>query len=166
MAKRPVSEKYANATSAPGKRIMDKAAGERMSGKYFRGLGHAANAGAGLSFATGNPAGGAALLAGGSASYAKGRSASRTAEDLRLKSRGVDMIVNRAKTGNTLGVNMSPQDAAAFAQASHKFHTAARDTPPIGMEGWQNVGAGRRGFGNPNNQEAAQKARKAKGLVK
>lgn len=164
--KRTVDDKYDHATSAPGKRLMKKADEKRTEGKFSRGLGLVSHAAGGLSFATGNPITGTALLTAGSASLVKGHSESRQAEDLRLKSRGVDSLVNKARTGNTLGVNLSAKDASAFASASHKFHTVARSTPPEGMEGWQNVGAGRRGFGNPNNQEAAQKARKAKGLVK
>lgn len=166
LEKRTVADKYDHATSAPGKRIMTRAKGERMSGKYFRGLGHVSTTGAGVAFATGNPVGGAALLVGGSASHVKGRNASRAAEDMRLKSRGVDALVNKAKFGNTLGANLSTKDAAAFADASHKFHTVGRSAPPDGTGDWQNVGEGQRGFGNPNNQKAAQEARKAKGLVK
>ena len=128
MTKAPV-DKYANAKTGAGKRIMSRAYGERLGGKYWRGLGHLANAGAAVTAMTGNAPGAAALLSAGSASYITGHKASRKAENLRLKSRAVDSLVNKSRTGNTLGAKgLSTGDAAKFAAASHSFHTAAANT--------------------------------------
>lgn len=166
LASRTVADKYRGAKSAPGKRIMDKAQGERSAGKYWRGLGHVSNAGAGVAFATGNAPAGVGLLSGASASYVAGRNASDRAESLRLKSRAVDSLVNKARSGNTLGApGLSPGEAGKFAVASHAYNAKkATESPATEPGGWQNVGDGKRGFGNPNNQAAAQKARQAKGF--
>ena len=134
MAKVP-ADKYGNAKTGAGKRIRSSAYGERLAGKYWRGLGHLANAGAAVTAITGNAPGAAALLSAGSVSHVTGHKASRRAENLRLKSRAVDSLVNKSRTGNTLGAKgMTPGDASGFAAASHSFHTAAANTAGSGGE--------------------------------
>ena len=79
------------------------------------------------------------------------------------RSKALAGLDNKRETGNTLGVRgVSPVQAKQFAEASHTFNTS-RATEKPGNDGG-GVAEGRRGFGNPNNQQAAQKARAAKGF--
>lgn len=154
--------KYDNSTSKAGERIMNEARKERNTSRFLKGTAAISDVGgAGALAVPGGQAAGAGLLMTGIAAKVGAHRAKGRAESLRMKSRGVDALVNKATTGNTLGVKFSPGDAKAFAEASTKFHTSNATAAPAASGG--GVREGGRGWANPANQAAAQQARRARG---
>lgn len=156
-------EKYDNSSSRAGERIMNEARKERNTSRFLKGTAAIADVGgAGAMLAPGGQVAGGGLLLTGAAAKVGAHRAKGRAEDLRMKSRGVDALVNKAKTGNTLGVKFSPGEAKAFAEASTKYHANNASQAPAAPSG-NGVHEGGRGWANPVVQEAAQNARRARG---
>lgn len=109
-----VQKKYSGARTKAGARIMGEAQGQRSASKFFKGTGRLLNMASPLGFASGGPAMGSLMLGGGMSAEVAGSGRASAAQDLRLKSRAVDNLITKRRTGTTVGANM----------------TGSRPTPP------------------------------------
>lgn len=176
--KRTVADKYTGARTAIGEHILAKARGERLGSKFFKTLGHVTQMGSvGLSMATAQPEIALAGLPAGTASQMVGAGRARTAENMRLKSRAIDNLITRHRTGTTIGANpqgmqrnWTPTEKhtsghiafglhlPSFTRANAKF-TAAQKQQQAAAPASPGAGTGRKGWSNAARIQAA----KAKG---
>lgn len=132
--------KYQGARTGVAQRVMANARAARVVSKGMSLMSRLGVVTAGANFASGNV--GLGVLSLGYSGYAAYRSdvRAREAENGRLKSRALDSLINRARTGNTLGVRTGRRaDAGGGARlalaraAATRTAVATRSTSVLGM---------------------------------
>lgn len=162
--------------SAAGKRLAKQGGRRDVAGWLVSGAGYALGAAATATGVATIPG-----LAGGAALAVYGNLMQRKAAREVAKARAIDNLVSRARTGNTLGVKgldktaslppvgapqpnglsragLSADQMRSFVEANHRYGAdqAKQSANPKTGGG---VFEGGRGFQNPNNQKAAQRAK-------
>lgn len=136
------SRKYQGGKFAVSRRMMGSARSSRNVGRLMKGVGYLGAISTGINAASGNAP--LALGTAGLSLYALARRDYRVreAESLRLKSRAVDSILNKARTGNTLGIKRSGKRAdagggarLALAKAAATRTAVAQRTNNMGVTG-------------------------------
>lgn len=132
--------KYKGARTGIAQRVMVNARATRVFGKGMKLISRISAVAAGVNFASGNIGLGALSLGGGLYAAHRSDTLARQAENGRLKSRALDSLINRARTGNTLGVRTGRRaDAGGGARlaltraAATRTAVATRSTSVLGM---------------------------------
>jgi hypothetical protein len=160
MAKRPTTTAYGGKKVAEGKSNVRLGAGQAV-------LGLAATVASGAMAATGQPILGTILGLNALSVLNSGVNRMSKGGHAVARGRATEALINRGKTGNTLGIpgarkmaaGVPPQIGptsidAAFNAANGKF-TGARDA----QSGTDGGSAGKKGWANPKTQAAAQRAK-------
>lgn len=118
------SRKYSGAKSKVAQRFMREAVSSRNVGKMMKGVGYLGAVSAGINAASGNYPMAAGSI--GLSIYSLGRRDFRVreAESNRLKSRAIDAILNKTRTGNTLGIRRPARSGGVRADAGSSARLA------------------------------------------